>query len=434
MPVNGKNWFSYFSFRPSGIFLIALIFSFTGVIFSPALQSTGVIFMLIALVWEWVERKRSLIAMTNPVTRMQLFIPIILFGLLLTDFLRGNPPQVVFDAVFSRMAFVVIPLTIAVFHHQVREYVVETIILGFGILLAGVGVLTVFRYFGNKTDYDALLVQSKHIPIAGGMNHIYFSLASALVLSFILFSLKEYQYLSSRKRWRIAMITGVILLGCMHILSTRTGLVVLYSGMGMALILSAFKGWIRKKTMIIALVVMLTLPVMAFLSFSSFRSKLQNSWEDLQAMSQGGEEINHKSMGMRMESYRVGAMLFSEYWAIGTGKTNVKTEMQDAYVRAHSLLSPENRIEPHNQFLHFGIAFGVSGFLLFLFFWILPIFDFRNIHPVFFAVTVILFITSMLEPLLERQSGMFLFFFFYFWFMERHHETSANYPLHLQQL
>lgn len=422
MPVKLKNWLSHFSFRPSGIFLISLVFSFVGVVFSPALQSAGLFLMFIALLWEWRARRRSFSSMTNPVTRMQLLLPVLLFILVLTDFVRGYPAQEVFDTVISRIAFVVIPLSLAVFHHQVREYVVETMLLGFGFLLSVVGLISVLRYFNHKAYYDALLIQSKHIPVAGGMNHIYYSLAAALVLTFIVFGIRQYRKSGARVRTIFAVLVGLVLLVCMHILSTRTGLLVLYSGIGAAFVISAYRGAIGKRITILAMTAMILLPVLAYLSFGSFRSKIQNSWEDLQAIREGGDEINHKSMGMRMESYRVGTLLLAEHWAIGTGKSGVKEAMQMAYEKANSVLSPENRIEPHNQFLHFGIAFGVTGLLVFSFFWILPFFDFRHIHPIFLSVLVILLITSMLEPLLERQSGMFLFFFFYFWFLERQGE------------
>lgn len=73
-----------------------------------------------------------------------------------------------------------------------------------------------------------------------------------------------------------------------------------------------------------------------------------------------------------------------------------------------TILYPENRVGPHNQFLELSLAYGLVGGVLLLLIAVLLIFLTRN-NPATIAITAIFIISFMLESVLERQQGILVF-------------------------
>lgn len=398
------------------LFLYSFFLLPFGLLYSRALLSISTFLWLFCIAWVFVKRWRSGEVMLRINERKYLFPLLLLFILALSEFFREGAFKDHWDRWFAQMGIWVFSLAAVLFRHLFSDRLKDELLLFMSAIFSMTGLVTVFNYFKRKEELNALLLQSKHIPVFGGMNHIYFGLFLALLACFLLFSLS---YWYERKRmisfW-VGMLSLLLILIEMHILSSRTGLLSFYIALFSAALWMLSRGRVGWKKWILLIITAVGLPVLAYQSFSSFRNKLSNSTEDIEAMRQGGEEINHKSMAMRIESYRVGSKLFLQHWVLGIGKEEVKPAMQGAYVQYESPLFPENRIEPHNQFLQSGIAWGITGVVVWMFFWLLPLFDVRaGFHPLYIAFLSLSFVAMMLEPLAERQWGMFFFFFFYFW-------------------
>jgi O-antigen ligase len=257
----------------------------------------------------------------------------------------------------------------------------------------------VTNYFSHREELDLLLKQSKSISLFLGLHHIHFGIINALVLSALLLGLFD----SKRISWsNVAM--AMIIIGCFHILSSRTGLFSFYLSIILTGVLYAFKEkkyrilWLGTGTILLA-------NVMAYSMSSSFRAKMENSLEDVQSWNQG-EEINHKSMGMRLEAYRIAFLAAKEKPFLGHGAEEADSAMQRAYRVNHSVLEVENRIGPHNQYIEMGLKYGIPGFLyLFVFFlyWLRR--GFRPLNYSILCWTLILTFSCIFESLMERQLG-----------------------------
>ena len=402
--------------RPDRLFFISFLLVPFGLIFSRALLSMVTLVWLICIVWIFIKRVRSNEPLFRTTEGKYLFPLVLLFILGLSEFFREGDFKDHWDRWFSQIGVWVFSLAAILFRHQYSDRIKDRLLLFMSLIFSVTGLITVFNYFRRKDELNALLLQSKHIPVFGGMNHIYFGLFLALLACFLLFSLPYWHERKRRGSFWLGSIGLLLILIEMHILSSRTGLLSFYVALFSSALWLLGRGRVGWKKWMLLLVIAIGLPMLAYNSFSSFRNKVANSSEDVQAMRQGGEEINHKSMAMRIESYRVGSQLFLEHWILGIGKEQVKPAMQTAYIKYKSPLYPENRIEPHNQFLQSGIAWGIAGMVVWLFFWLLPLFDLRaGFHPIYIAFLTLSFVAMMLEPLAERQWGMFFFFFFYFW-------------------
>ena len=89
-----------------------------------------------------------------------------------------------------------------------------------------INLMALTNYFLNKAEIDALLLQSKSIPIPN-MHHIHFGIINAICVILLLGISLEYSVKSSVYK-KIAILFGVFIFISAHILSSRTGLLSLY--------------------------------------------------------------------------------------------------------------------------------------------------------------------------------------------------------------
>lgn len=279
--------------------------------------------------------------------------------------------------------------------------------LVFGYFAVGSSV----NYFFNKEEINSLLLQSKHVPLTTGMHHIYFGLYLAALIWVSIF------FAGASKNGRsIWLLTGTVLLICLHVLSSRTGLLGLYASMAAIGLyyLRRNKSVFKLKWLLPAII----LPVLAFAAIPSLRYKWLNSVEDLRALNEGGKELNFKSFGMRVESWKAGiAAIGAKPW-IGSGNGSYKQKIQLSYTEINTPLIPENRIEPHNQFIESWVRQGALSFLSLLVLFALP-FKFGNKQSGIPGLPIwILFVFAfVLESVLQRQMGVLLFSSFYYLFV-----------------
>jgi O-antigen ligase len=283
------------------------------------------------------------------------------------------------------------------------------------VIVCLIGLFSVINYWFHQEEINQLLLQSKHIPIIGGMHHIYFGILNALL---IITKIAEWIMGTNRERGKwlfIEDVCAVLIFIWLHILSSRTGLYAFYIVIPCLIIVALFFNFKIYKKLYWLIIPIIIMPIISYSFFPSFKNKIANTTEDLKATKEGGEEVNFKSMGMRLEAWKHAFTLIKQKPILGHGAGNVERVMQQEYNNSGSELLIENRIGPHNQFLEYAIKFGILGPILLLFLLIKLIFyafGAKNLRLV--GLIVFVSIILCLESILERQQGVILFSLIYF--------------------
>lgn len=383
-------------------FLLGISVAFISLFFSAFLTSLGTFFLFIAIVFSLKDVQK--------LATVWWYVYLTPLVLTLIDLLRTENYEVVMSKALLMFGFVVIASSIMLNGKLIKKN--KVILFGLWIfMMLLINTVSVSNYFIHRQELDLLLLQSKAIPIFGGMHHIHFGILNAisiLIISYLLL-------FSKHKRYRGVFATLLIVfLICFHILSSRTGLVSLYASIGVSLVIYAF---VKKdyKSSIAVILVVLAVNALAFSFSSSFKNKFANSVEDIESWDQS-ESINYKSMGMRIESYKNSLEIIKKNMWFGVGTGDMEHVIQVSYEDRNTVLYKENRIGPHNQFLEFGIKYGLLGIiymLVFFFYWFKR--ALKPLDMLLLSSVLLLLFSSQFESLLERQVSIFF--------------TAALYPI-----
>jgi hypothetical protein len=334
------------------------------------------------------------------------YIAIAVFLLSLGDVLVNGYTTITFSKSLLLLGFVfILASSFMLFLHKKNSLINFTLIISSVVSLVNIFAIT--NYLLRKDFYDAMLLQSKSIPIPN-MHHIHFGIINACIITLLL-GLLITKSLKDKIQFNLAICLLLISVVSFHILSSRTGLLSFYVGILVSMVWYTIQKKSFKAMFLGILVIILSLSMSYYFS-DSFRNKIQNSIEDYNSWGKG-DEINSKSMAMRMEASRMCIQIIGEY-PLGVGAEAQEQVLQATYVKENTPLDMENRVGPHNQFLDFGVKYGWIGMiLLFLFFlYLIPII--RESSFPMIAIVGIIFTSLFFESLLERQTSIFIFSLF----------------------
>jgi O-antigen ligase len=189
----------------------------------------------------------------------------------------------------------------------------------------------------------------------------------------------------------------------LHVLSARTGLLSLYAAAFVVIYQYFKKIEIKKKITISALVILL--PLLFILFSTSLKNRIFNTYEDLK-VTVSGKDANDYSMAMRVAAWYNAFDVIKENPLLGVGVGNVDAVLKENFEEFNPQITPQNRKNPHNQFIETAVESGVlNGVLLLLFFGLLLFLKFDKQTKLSLSAIGILFFTACLfESLLERQS------------------------------
>lgn len=276
--------------------------------------------------------------------------------------------------------------------------------------------LSVFYIFILAISFSALLVLGNYlmdfeaINIRMGQgkvmptptNHIRYSLLTAFgILSGIVLWWKGF-YLKYKWESYLIACLSLFLFIFIHILSVRSGLLVLYISM---FILSI--RWIfLSKRYVLGMLVILGLsiaPVIAFITLPSLNKKVRYMLYDYDQYRLGN--VKYLSDAGRVVSMAVGWEIASQSPLIGIGAGDLKQAVAQHYQEKYPELGKPKM--PHNQFLSVFAGTGVIGLFLFLFAFFYPLWYRQNYQDILLTILhVILFCSFLMENTLETAVGV----------------------------
>ncbi|MBT8327996.1 MAG: O-antigen ligase family protein, partial [Bacteroidia bacterium] len=375
------------------VFLVSVIIGFIGLWFSPFLVSlsTGIIALSVLPYFSqiWSNHKKLVIVFTG----------ILLLSLF--DFLRTEDSSIVSAKLMLVIGFIFLQFA-SLYHFKNKKKEMLWLVIIFAAIVLVINCIAVGNYWVNKAYYDEMLLQSKAIPVLR-MHHIHFGIINGIMLIMLGGVFIKKMLTSLQEKLVIIFFIG-ILIG-FHILGSRTGLLSFYVASIVGLFIYSLDTK-KYSTLLIGTVMIMAVLSGAYALSTSFKNKISNSMEDFNSWS-NGEDINYKSMAMRLEAYKACIGIIKEHPLIGVGSGNQEAELQLMYEKENSVLFKENRVGPHNQILEFGIKYGILGIVLILAYF-LYFFQGVNLRDyIYIMILVMLFTSIQFESLLERQGSIY---------------------------
>lgn len=138
-------------------------------------------------------------------------------------------------------------------------------------------------------------------------------------------------------------------------------------------------------------------------------------------------DIQGHSLIQRFELWSAAISIIKKNWLLGTGTGDIPDVFKQELTERNSPLK-DTRMRSHNQFLSFFIAFGIFGFLWFIFALFYPIIVRKKNKDYFFILFLIIVLLSMLtEDTLESQDGLTFFAYFYALFLFQRPQNLSSY-------
>ncbi len=294
---------------------------------------------------------------------------------------------------------------------QKKHHLTGTLIINYALYVPA--IVSVYNYLSNKELFDDLILQSKPLPVEFGYGilHIQFSILLACGILYGLFILVRNYKTSQHSLLYYSLLFLVV---CnfifIHILSARTGLVGLYAGIAIFCIsLLATLPFKKTRWLLLAIVIVPTLMV----SFSSsLQNRIKNTIADLNVVLEN-KDANDYSFAMRVKAWQNAIDVIAQNPIRGVGLGDAEEVLYHNFSKVNPTLAPENRKNPHFQFLETAVQSGlIAAFLYLLIVFLGFIKTQQKFNFELMAFLALLLVASCFESILESQSNVIPFVFF----------------------
>lgn len=330
-------------------------------------------------------------------------------GLSLISVLYSNNQAEAWQKILLKLPLLFIPSFILLKkQQQIKWY------LGFEMIYVSmttiIAMLSVINYYMQKEALDFMVLQNKPIPVIADIYHIEYSVLLALSILICIYRLVFYYWRPGF--WQYIYLAGLVIgVYAIHIMSVRTGLLTLYSGL-LALAISYVLKYRRYKLVIYSVLAGVLFLGLSYQFSESFRNRIKLTKQDVGVLFEQ-KDRNWHSVSMRVEAFTTGLQLLKKHFFIGVGIGDVGEEVQKQYVINNSNLELVNRKKPHHQFLENALQSGVLSPVMLLLILILPLLIKKYRNPLLVATMVALFAAMQFESILERQSTVIVFCLLY---------------------
>lgn len=291
------------------------------------------------------------------------------------------------------------------------------------LMAAFVGITTLsvlvvlFRYAIQPAEFAQPYIQGMVMPTP--LNHIRYSLVVAFGMAVSVWLARPSEQVPTAvlqmagrrfpSRW-LWFLPALFLLGFLHILAVRSGLLAAYLVVGYLLIHAMVN---RRRYALGTLVIVGALAAgwAAQEYVPTLRNRISYARYDLEQYFSG--EVNPDlSDAKRIGSIQAGLQLLAENPLTGVGIGNIKPALKAVY-QEHFPGLVENNPLPHNQFVLVAACTGLIGLATLLWALAAPFFAPGMLHNTLFISLQLVMLPSMLtEATLETQYGLTIYLFF----------------------
>lgn len=326
------------------------------------------------------------------------------------------------DVVRIKLPLLFMPLAfVGNWHLSARRWLI--IAVSFLLLVFGGCIWGLADYWQNAAQMHQEYLKAKTIRTPLENDHVRYSwlVAVTVILCVILFTSLQ------KKMHRTALVLlSLFFIIYLHILSARTGLISLY------IFLFLYAGWLllkqkNRRLAIGSLVLLIALPVAAYLVLPTFKARLQYNLYDL-SFARKAEYLPGSSDGARTMSLKAGWQVLKQN-PLGVGAGDVRAEADKWYAVNVPNVLQTDKFNPSSEWLMYGGFAGWPGVFLFTIIMLAP-FVYRTRMYAFFWITfhATAAFSFVFDMGLEVQYGVFLYAFITFWWWKWFNGNQSTFP------
>ena len=384
-----------------------------------SLSVTSILFVLLATVHKHFFSQLKRFAATP-----YLLLFSLLFFIPLVSGLWSENMKQWADIIRIKLPLLFLPVAAAAGNWVFNDKKWKTLALVFLAIIFGSCVWSLAHYLQDTMAMHEAYLRAKTIPTPLENDHVRFSWLVSIAAALCTLLIRMC------RQPRLQYVLGFLLIFFavyLHILSARTGLISLY------LIILIYGGWLlkqaaSKKRVIVAVLLFLAMPIVAYFLLPTFKARVHYNLYDLSFVKKT-EYLPGSSDGARVMSIKAGWQVLMQN-PLGVGAGDIRTEANKWYEANVPAVLPSDQFYPSSEWLMYGGFAGWPGAVLFTII-MTAAFIYR---PKYFGVFwIALHATAAFsfafDMGLEVQYGVFLYAFLTVWWWKWF--NAPNDPGHL---
>jgi hypothetical protein len=391
------------------LIFISMIAMLTGLLFSRALLSSGlIVFAVLCLIHKNILAQLKIFFSSPFLWAMSL-----LFLLPLISGLWSEDISKWLQVIQIKVPFLLLPVCFAgINQFKFKDW--EKIAFVFLILITGGVCWSLWQYLRDINSIQAAYLKAHTITTPLGNDHVRFSLLVAIAVLTAIFLL-----IKNKKNFKKGIIfflstVATILIIYLHVLAVRTGLLCFYFGS------AVFFAWLLwnhryKKVYVLLLILLLSLPVISYFTLPTFKNRIRYLKYDLSYIKKD-VYLQGSNDGNRFISIKAGWQIQNQNPVTGVGFGDIKKETDKFYGRNYPQMKETDKILPSSEWIIYGAATGWPGFILFSFIMLVPFFIRKLKNNIsWWLINIFVALSYLFDIGLEVQYGVFGHAFILLW-------------------
>lgn len=395
--------------------ILAIIGLFYGFFFNRVVYSCGAFFAALYVVSQsnwydivWQKKYIGTFALLS-------------FVILLTDIFHNGADAFGFSTFYTKLLLLLFPLFIHFWApSKIQVKMVHTYLY---LLLVANVIYSLYHYMLDKATIDILYGQAKVLPVLALQDHIRLSWLYVVAIWLMVYDFRATALAYYRV---ILLVLALLFVVYLHILSAKTGLLILYGSVVIYAFYHIFS--YRRYGYLLLFIPLFMAPVIAYYTLPSFYKRISYvNWDITKTLN--GEMSSGLSDGSRIYSLKAGADLFKAHPVLGLGLMNLRDSTNNWYKVNQKEMKATDYILPSSEFLIYGVSAGVVGLAVLLLHLLYPLFMQGVLsHWLFITIYVPSMLTFTYETHLEGQMTLFVYGFFMYWCWSLSHKCVTNRP------
>jgi O-antigen ligase len=315
------------------------------------------------------------------------------------------------DILRIKIPLLFLPLAFAApFHISPRLWLQLSLI--FLLLLACTSVWSIFLYLSNMSEVNESYLQAKTMLTPLENDHVRYSWLVAIAILLASWTAWKRRQAKDLLFW-VLVVTGAWLMIYLHVLAVRTGLISFYIIL-FGLITWAFISQKRRGPALSLLMILLLLPMAAYLVFPSFRNRISYMRYDFSYF-RDARYLPGANDAVRLISMRTGWELMKDAPLTGVGFGDIDEESRKKYAAEYPSMLERDKILPGSEWIMYGAGTGWPGFIIFTLVMTVPFFTRVRERLCWWLMNITAAFSFVFDIGLEVQFGVFVYSFVVLW-------------------